>query len=353
MFGKMLIISFLFGGLFTTSVAAVRSEKSDKGRLPVLKSANCHISEIAIRDPYIYADTVTQMYYLYSATRLAPERPNGRHGVKVYRSRDLRTWEGPKLVYEVPSDSWIDFTHGVWAPEMHFYKGKYYLFATFTNEKKALKQVEGRPFLHRRATQILVASSPEGPFQVIGEDKPQTPDTWMALDGTLWEEDGKPYMVFCHEWTQIENGTVEAALLSEDLSDALSSPCTLFRACDASWVRSLNSYKNRPATGYITDGCFLHHLPSGKLLMLWSSFGEKGYAVSTALSESGRLCGPWKHRTEPLYKKHGGHAMLFRTFEGQLMMVLHYPNSGTEPHSRFFELRETENDIEIIKEFIP
>jgi hypothetical protein len=28
----------------------------------------------------------------------------------------------------------------------------------------------------------------------------------MALDGTLWVEDGVPYMIFCHEWIQITDG---------------------------------------------------------------------------------------------------------------------------------------------------
>lgn len=346
---KKIILSFLFSGSLALGVAAGGTD----GGLPVLKSGLHPVGGIAVRDPFIYADTRTSTYYLYGATRLESDRPNGRHGVKVYRSRDLKTWEGPKLVYEVPSGSWADCAHGVWAPEMHPYKGKYYLFATFTHPDRPLPPVAGRPPLHRRATQILVSSSPEGPFRPIGKDEPQTPAEWMSLDGTLWEEDGKPCLVFCHEWIQVENGTMEYAPLSADLSRLCSPPRTLFKACDASWVRSIHKYKNTPTTGYITDGCFLHRLPGGKLLMLWSSFGEDGYAVSTALSESGRLDGPWKHRPEPLYKEHGGHAMLFRTFDGKLMMVLHYPNSGAEPHCRFFELWETEDDLEIAKEYIP
>jgi hypothetical protein len=40
----------------------------------------------------------------------------------------------------------------------------------------------------------------------------------MTLDGTLWVEDELPYMVFCHEWVQIKDGTVESVRLKDDLS---------------------------------------------------------------------------------------------------------------------------------------
>ncbi len=321
--------------------------------LPKLEQGEFTLDQIAIRDPFIYADESTQTYYLYGATRLESDRPRGRHGVKVYSSSDLKTWVGPKLVFETPEESWADCTHGVWAPEMHPYMGKYYLFATFTNENDELEQVEGRPRVMRRATQILVSDTPDGEFKPIGENRQTTPQEWMSLDGTLWVEDGKPYMIFCHEWIQTTNGTMEYAELSEDLSHFVSEPKTQFKALDAEWVISLDSYKNEPIEGYITDGCFLHRLPSGRLVMLWSSFGEDGYAVSTAVSSNDKLSGEWSHRKEPLYREHGGHPMLFKTFDGRLMMSLHYPNGGAEPHTRLFELTETENDLEIKEEFIP
>jgi len=39
----------------------------------------------------------------------------------------------------------------------------------------------------------------------------------MAFDGTLWVEEGQPYMIYCHEWVQVEDGTMELVELAPDL----------------------------------------------------------------------------------------------------------------------------------------
>lgn len=320
------------------------------GAVNPLKVGEYKIDEIALRDPYIYPDRKTDTYYLYCGTRNKQDRPLGRNGLKMYKSKDLKTWIGPYMVYEEKGSKWADPKHWIWAPEMHEYKGKYYMFATFTNDDAQLPiQIHGRPVLHRRGTAVLVADTPEGPFMPISSDT-HTPSDWMSLDGTLYVENGIPYMVFCHEWTQTKDGTMEYVPLTGDLSGTDGTPVTMFKATDAPWVASLDTYKNKPVEGYITDGCFLHRNSNGKLIMLWSSFGKKGYAVTTAVSESGSIFGPWKHRDTPVYDEHGGHAMLFNTFDGRMIMTLHYPNSGSEPHARFFEVKETDDSIEIIQE---
>ena len=50
------------------------------------------------------------------------------------------------------------------------------------------------------------------------------PTDMMTLDGTLWEEDGIPYMVYCHEWVQVTNGGVGYVQLKADLSDTAGEP---------------------------------------------------------------------------------------------------------------------------------
>ena len=42
--------------------------------------------------------------------------------------------------------------------------------------------------------------------------------------------------------------------------------------------------------------------------------------------------------------------MLFTTFEGKLMTVLHAPD-GRGPHPRIFEMEDTGDTLRIIKEF--
>jgi hypothetical protein len=166
----------------------------------------------------------------------------------------------------------------------------------------------------------------------------------MTLDGTLWVEDGLPYMVFSHEWVQITIGTIECVQLKDDLSEAVSGPKRLFDAQDAPWA-----LKQREGC-YITDGPYLRKSKSGKLFMIWSSFGKGGYTTGVAISDSGKLAGPWKQQPVPIYDKDGGHGMLFSTFEGKIMMVLHSPNNrGARP--RIFELEDTGETLRITREF--
>lgn len=64
----------------------------------------------------------------------------------------------------------------------------------------------------KRGTAILVADRPEGPYEPWSEG-PVTPEDWLSLDGTLYvDEAGDPWMVFCHEWVQIQNGTVDVCV---------------------------------------------------------------------------------------------------------------------------------------------
>ena len=110
--------------------------------------------------------------------------------------------------------------------------------------------------------------------------------------------------------------------LSHDLTTAIGEPVVLFHASAPRWVRPV-----RAKTEFVTDGPFLYRTGTGELLMLWSSFGDKGYAETAARSASGKLSGPWIQEEEPLMPENGGHGMLFRTFDGKLNLVLHAPNA--------------------------
>jgi len=227
---------------------------------------------------------------------------------------------------------------------MHAYRGKYYLFLTFDTRNRFPEQ--WRDWLPRvtRGSQVLVSDSPTGPFNAFTNHS-TLPVDMMTLDGTLWVEDGVPFMVFCHEWVQIKDGTVEYVRLKEDLSATDGEPRRLFNGSDAVWSRKSDQYGC-----HVTDGPYLYTSKSGKLFMLWTSGGYTGYTTGIAISDSGKLAGPWKQQSEPVYGKDGGHAMLFTTFDGRLMMVLHSPNGpGAQP--RVFEMEDTGETLRVISEF--
>lgn len=301
------------------------------------------LEQINIRDPYILPDARSGKYYMYRSSSVAAPDGEMLGGVEVFTSSDLKSWSGPERVFTVPRDNWI--TGGVWAPEVHRYRGKYYLFATLNSDIEWKKRDEGMPAYTFRGTQIFVADRPEGPFRAFDEKLPATPMDEMALDGTLWVEQGRPYMVYCHEWVQTRDGAMKLTELKRDLSGRAGEPVTLFHASAAPWS---TGSPNAQGTTYVTDGCFLYRTRTGKLLMIWSSFMNGEYAIGTAESATGRITGPWRHNPEPLFSRDGGHGMIFEGFDGVLRLVIHAPNSpaGAE-RARIFELEDTGDGLRL------
>lgn len=322
-------LGFIAACMMTASVWAAGNRPQDSNDLVPL-------SEILMRDPCILRDDASQSYYMVGS---------GRNSVRIYTSKDLKTWQGPKTIFSTPEDFWGDIRIvGIWAPEMYKYKDKYYLFLTFDTRNPFSEQ--WRDWLPRvtRGSQVLVSDSPMGPFKPF-QNRSTLPPDMMTLDGTLWVEDGVPYMVFCHEWVQIKDGTVEYIQLKDDLSETVGEPKRLFHGSNAKWSRKSDQYGC-----HVTDGPYLYTSKSGKLFMIWSSGGYKGYTLGIAISDSGKLAGPWKQQDDAIYEKDGGHGMLFTTFDGKLMMVLHSPNNPqAQPH--IFELEDTGETLKIIREF--
>jgi hypothetical protein len=114
------------------------------------------LPEIQLHDPWILADRSTRTYYLYSSA--SPRiTGKGRTGTLYYTSKDLATWEGPRIAFVAPESSWADPRVGAWAPEVHEYQGKYWLFTTLHNPAKRLATTDTtRPNL-MRATVIAVS----------------------------------------------------------------------------------------------------------------------------------------------------------------------------------------------------
>ncbi|MDR1308008.1 MAG: glycoside hydrolase family 43 protein [Treponema sp.] len=301
------------------------------------------ISDIQIRDPFVILED--NRYYLFGSTDKDIWKGPAA-GFDVYVSEgDLTAFEGPFPVFRPPEDFWS--RTNFWAPEIHRYRGSYYMFATF-------KPREGR-----RGTAILKsASGIMGPYlpwslNAEGGPGPVTPADWECLDGTFFVEQGKPYMVFCHEWRQAKDGQICAIPLTEDLRQAAYEggggsgawPRVLFRASEAPWACEL---AGRSPGSYVTDGPFLYLARNGVLFMSWSSFGRDGnYCTGIARSEGGSLKGPWIQSGEPLYKRNGGHGMLFRGKNGMLYLAIHAPNKTPLERAVFVKLAEFELREEI------
>ncbi len=287
-------------------------------------------SDIQMRDPYVVLHE--GKYYIIGTT----DKDGWKGpfvGFDVYESNDLENWDGPFPAFRVPSGFFAD--RNFWAPEIHQYRGDFYLFASFKAEDI------------RRGTAVLksTSGSPAGPYTLHSSGN-ITPPQWESLDGTLYvDEGGAPWMVFCHEWVQEGGGTICAMPLSDDLKSAAGEAVTLFAAKDAPWPKEVTHRSG--ISGHVTDGPAMFRPKSGGLWMLWSSMTVSGYGIGLSISESGDIMGPWRHQDSPLFSADGGHGMVFSDKSGQLYLTIHTPNKTPNERPIFLKLNETPDGFEI------
>ena len=311
-----------------------------QGTRPVRKDVP--LDSIRLSDPAILADSKTKMYYMTGT------------GGMLWKSTNLKTWEGPYSVTQTDPASWMGARPMIWAAELHAYKDKYYYFATFTNRNVKIDTV-GNNVIERRASHVLVSDKPDGPY-VPMSDPLYLPANMPTLDGTFWiDTDGKPYMIYCHEWLQNLNGTMEKLPLKEDLSGPAGPGKILFRASDSPWSREKDSQGN-DTFNKVTDGPYLFRTGTGRLGMIWTSWIYDVYSQGVAYSESGTLDGPWVQQKEPITPPNFGHGMLFQTLEGKWLMSVHSHRSVNGVYIRIpnlFEIDLSGDKLIVGKRYIP
>jgi len=318
------------------TMAVLMAVALSAGVIPAGANGEGRLGKFRIRDPFVLVDG--GRYYLYEAKPWF-----GGRGVFVRESADLLQWSERQPCMTLPDD--FDCT-ATWAPEVHRFGGSYYLFVTLTQSTnvcpiKALSpEAEKRPdMLCPRGTWIFKASSPRGPFRPV-KDGPVPSRELMTLDGTLYVEDGRPYMVYCHEWCQMGNGTIEYAPLTADFSSLVGTPRKLLDARSA-----------MEGAQQITDGVFFHRSEkSGRLYMIWSNHVTGcGYTVMIRRSESGTIAGPWT-TDRLLFRKDGGHAMIFKDLTGRLLLTLHSPEKDELERMHLYLLQDDGEWLSVVKE---
>jgi hypothetical protein len=304
------------------------------------------LDSLNMSDPYILADDPTKTYYLTSS------------GGCIYKSKDLKNWTGPYGAYNIRG-TWMKGINFVAAAEIHHINGRYYYAATFGDRKELVDVIPRRYNVYRHQTMILESDKPDGPFKLKNEDPnyDYLPHSWDIIDGTIWYEDSIPYFVFVHEWMQTVDGTIEYVKLSPDLSKTISEPIVLFRASEAPWA--LEMVGNEEMTfglrlpGWVTDGPELFRTKTGKLGMLWASWGAGRYLQGVAYSESGDIDGPWIQEEKPLVGNNTGHGMMFTTFEGKRLLVIHHAEGDGPRKPLLYEINDSGDKLILGSRYFP
>ena len=238
------------------------------------------------------------------------------------------------MIYRMSTDTWKE--RDLWAPEVHEYCGKYYLFVSILG-KNGL-----------RGTEISVSNTPDGMFEPIS-NRPVTPLTQSCIDGTLFvDNEGTPYIVYSHDWPDnyivekdVYVGEIWALELSKDLKEPVGEPFILFASTDVPYSAATatpTTYYGKRLMRYGSDAPFVRKLKNGKLFLTWSPIPANNYVVLGAISNN--IHGPWKHIEKPLFDNNGGHAMLFTDFDGTVKMCFHQPEKPQQERAQIINLIE-------------
>lgn len=295
-------------------------------------------NEVRIRDPYIVV--YNNEYYMYKSGYGSGDKSK-ESSIFVHKSKDLKLWKEETIVYTLPEDSWG--YRDLWAPEVHLYEGKYYMFLS----------ILGKSGL--RGTEISVSDTPAGPFVPL-KNGPATPVDKSCIDGTLYVEDGVPYIVYSADWPDNYDeeknsyvGSIWALELTVDLKDGVGKPFMLFRSNEApcSFAQPIK-YNGKESSRFGSDAPFLMRLSNGTLFLTWSPYPIDHYIVAGAISENGSIKGLWKHYDTPLFDKNGGHAMFFDDIEGNKKMCIHCPEQPPLERALILDVKEENGIIKVL-----
>lgn len=286
--------------------------------------------DINIRDPYVLVSG--GKYYLYgtrSATCWGPA-----DGFDCYVSTDLEEWEGPFEIFHRPDGFWADRSY--WAPECYELDGKFWLVTTLGGEDR------------KKGIYMLVSDSPVGPFTYYSR---LTPEDWCCIDGTLYSsEEGRRWLVFSHSFEDDGCQDMCAVELKPDLSGAAGEPFVIFRVSDAPWAVPVPFAKaefGMDGDIYFSDGPCAVKMESGALAVIWSGWGNNGYAVGVAVSDSGSMEGPWRQEPTPIVPGGAGHGMRFTALDGKHYYALHAPNDKYKERPVFREIEEKDGSFRL------
>ena len=257
-----------------------------------------------LADPYVLE--YEGIFYAYGT--------HARDGITVYRSKDLKHWEGPcgnaenNLALH-KNDSWGK--RKFWAPEVYPYGDGFIM--TFSVDTH---------------TAIAYSDSPLGPFKQEEPFSVYIPD-FDNIDSHIFiDDDGQAYLYWV--WWRFGRGNeIWVSKLSPDLKTMVGKPHACLHATDGTWevVPLDNGEIHRVAEGPF----ILKH--NGKYYLTYSCnhYISHDYAVGYAVSDS--PLGPWeRYEGNPILRKHKGyvgtgHHSFLTTSKGDTYIIYHVHHS--------------------------
>ncbi len=174
----------------------------------VLGSFCANAQSISVHDPVMIQ--VEDTYYLFCTGR----------GIAVWSSQDMQNWKREKAVFEEPP-AWTkevvpDFRNHIWAPDISYHKGQYYLYYSISSFAKNTSAIGVA------TNTTLDPASPDFKWVDHGKVIQSVPgrDMWNAIDpNIIFDEEETAWMSFGSFW-----GGLKLVKLAEDMRSVQNGP---------------------------------------------------------------------------------------------------------------------------------
>ena len=257
--------------------------------------------DLSIVDPFVYQ--YDGIYYLTGTTNDS--------GFDYYTSKDLITWENKGALYR-KSANHIG-TSAFWAPEVRYYKGKFYMtYCCYVPGKDMLQ------------TCLAVSENPDGPFTDLYT--PWFDLGYSVIDADIFvDDDGTPYVYYSKNGMPngVATGELYTAKLKEDLSGFDGEPVFVSGASQE-WEKvrwDVNRCNEGPFVFKKNDTYYMTYSANDT--------GEGFYGVGVSLAQ--HPLGPWRKCADnPLMTtdlsnniSSPGHNSIIEAPDGNLYIVYH------------------------------
>lgn len=314
-------------------VSCVQNDK-EKGALSLQKIS---VDTMSLANPFVLYDKIDDLYYMTG------------DGGELWRSSDMRCWEGPLNVLSLAEDSWMGEAPVITSPEIHPYEGRYYYMATFTCPDEFVAGRSGRR-LERTSCEIFVGDEITGPYEhVTLVDTLLDPKEYSVHPTFCIDENNVGYMIYNHSALQNDDATVQIVRLGKQLVGRVGEPYVIFRASQNPW-----SSDTQGRASSFMEAPFYFETLTGRRGILFTTVagGEKAVGVAYTGDDAIGLDGPWRIDNEPLLTAGAGNAMLFKDYDGRTIMAYNKDTlvNGKIKHQLRFMRVDTQFDKLKIKE---